>query len=64
VGADAARYVPDARDPAAWAREIAAAIGAGDERSAAGLLRACHYTWEGAGDDLLAVLEEAVAGKP
>ncbi len=66
VGAAAARYVADPRDPAAWARELAAAIGAGDggERSAAGLLRARHYTWEAAADDLLAVLEEAVAAKP
>lgn len=66
VGADAARYVGDPRDPAAWARELAAAIGAPEdaERAAAGLLRVRHYTWEGAADDLLGVLGEAVAGKP
>lgn len=66
VGDDAARYVEDALDPGAWARELAAAVAGADaaERSAAGLERARAYTWEGAADDLLAVLEEAVAGKP
>ena len=66
VGADAARFVEDPLNPAAWARELTAAFSGGDApaRSAAGLRRAEYYTWDGAADDLLALLEEAIAAKP